>query len=417
MIIQAREEIQLRRVNSEREGLLHDVEIWKGVLPPDSMIRHHVEQFEQLCTGMFDRVGSLYDQKRWKLDEPTFDSLVINVLGGKWVLLRQAVIQRTENSPYLKTLNDLDAIAEDCYQRLNTVLRNKCGLLDLSNSSPVSYLGPIARIFLFDEEAPCLISTPFGAANESNELGQELCRQTIPHEAAHAIFEQIPGLTDELRVKTASALATSKVGKRLRTIHPVMLNWLDEVIADMAGTALASLDFARSASVIMTMPEKTLGITDETHPIPLLRPFIHLWTLQKTSPETAPEFEEILNAIVSNDQLDIPFESLPSIVSVSMREVRDELYKLVDLIWKTNLDTLNSHSLGEVFSAVAEMKVSKRLAQELPAWGELRKGDPEVVFRLIGPSNPSSPLPASPLYLDPICCPLKLQFCCSSTVM
>ena len=100
---------------------------------------------------------------------------------------------------------------------------------------------------MFDEQAPCIIYTPFGAANKSDLQSEELCRQTIPHEAAHAIFDQISALRDELKFKIGVGLARGGISERQKVIHLVMLDWLDEVIADMAGTALVGPDFAKSA--------------------------------------------------------------------------------------------------------------------------------------------------------------------------
>ncbi len=421
MISKVRESIHEKRVASEQAALLYDVAIWKATLPEHTVIRHHVEQFEVLCKWMFARLVTLYDPLRWNLEQSTFNSLIISVLSGKWVLLRQAAIQRTANSPYLETLEDLDKFAGDCYQRLLYAMQKECQLKDLSTSSPLAYLGPIARLFIFDEEAPCLISAPFGAVNISDSDGQKLCRQTIPHEVSHAIFEQISGLTDELRSKTAFLLAEGDQNIRQKCIHPVLLSWLDEIIADMAGTAVAGLDFARSASTIMIMPDRTVGLANSDHPIALLRPFIHAWTLRKidSGPSTRSDliggFEGFLEQITSA-YLDKRFESLPAVVSVTMREVRDELHKLVNLIWKTNLETLNNHSLGAVFNSACKAEVRSIAMQNLPAWGKPQKTEDEFVFRLVGRSNPSSPLPGSPLYLDPICCPMKLQNCCSFPV-
>ena len=87
------------------------------------------------------------------------------------MILRQAVLQRAKNSPYLETVDELDAISDRSYQKLRQALQEKTDLKNLSNSSPLVYLGPIARVFLFDEQAPCLISVAFGAANKNDAHG------------------------------------------------------------------------------------------------------------------------------------------------------------------------------------------------------------------------------------------------------
>lgn len=407
-----REDLYEERVKAELMGLLYDVSTLKESLPDNSVIRHHVQQFEGLCKLMFSRLPSMYEMVKWNLEEPTFNSLIVRILSGKWVFLRQAALQRSVHSSYLETLSTLDHFADDCYQRLLSAMRNICGLTDLSSSSPLAYLGPIARVFMFNEGAPCLISTPFGAANTGDEIGQELCRQTIPHEVSHAILEQISGLSDELRSKTALRLAKSDASAKQRCIHPTLLRWLDEIIADMAGTAVAGERFAQSACVIMIMPERTIGLTDDVHPIPLIRPFIHAWTLQKTHSDSASKFEAFLDGL-TRDHIGQNFESLPAIVNVTLEEVRDELIRLVDLIWDTKLETFNNHSLGEVLSAAATASISSKAMQELPAWGRLGNSEDTFIFKMVGRSNPGSALPDSPLYVELLCRYLRADIFCN----
>ena len=401
----SRDARHIERVNSERDGLLYDITTLKESLQDNTVIRHHVQQFEDLCKWVFSQLDTMFAYGRWKLEKPAFDSLIINLLGGKWMLLRQVALQRAGNSPYLKTLERLDKFAEDCYQRLISAMHS-CDLTSLSTSSPLAYLGPIARMFMFDENAPCLISTPFGAAHTGDEVGQELCRQTIPHEATHAVFEQIPGLLDELKSKCGSQLAKSGASPRLSCLHPILLDWLNEIIADMGGTALAGEPFARSAAVIMIMPERNVGVTDKRHPIPVVRPYIHAWVLENTHSDKAAGFKTFLEGL-TEDYLDRNYESLPAVVSVTLGEVRDELIKLVGFIWGTELETLNGHSIGEVFSAAVRPKTTKAKvvdgARSLPAWGSPQTSEKEFIFKLVKKSGPGSPLPSSPLYNEWIC--------------
>jgi hypothetical protein len=418
-VSEIREGIFDQRLEFEEEGLLYDINAWKDNLSTDGMIRHHLDQFEQLCRWMIEQMDTVYDPNRWPdLDKSTFKSLIISVLTGKWVLLRQAIVQRGENSPYLDTLKELDAIADRDYQKLRLTLQELCKLTNLSKSSPLVYLGPLARVFLFDEQAPCLISTPLAAANKNNPDGQELCRQTIPHEVAHAIFEQIPGLDSELKFRIGSGLATGNISNRQKALHPVMLNWLEEVVADMTGTALGGADFAKGAIVTLTPPDKTLESTDDAHAIPLLRPYLHIKTLQKI-PAYADEAAEVLKIIdtLTSTYMGRRFESLPAIISVTMGEVRAEMDRLVDLIWDTSLDALGGHSIGEVLSMAATLDVSTVLPRTMnePAWGKPEKRG-QLVFRLVGPNSPISPVPRARQYFDPFCCPARLGICCSSAV-
>lgn len=412
-----REMILTQRIESEEQGLFNDINLWKACIPPGTVIRHHIDQFEQLCYWMVDQLEGSFSHKPalWpNLDQSTFKTLIVSVLSGKWILLRQVIQQRSSGSPYLKTLEELDGFADNCYQRLRSVLQSKeFAVKGISESSPLVYLGPIARLFLFDEEAPCLISAPFGAANDKDEHGKELSRQTIPHEVGHAIFEQISGLLDELKFKINANLARTTTSKKQSLIQSVILNWLEEMLADMTGTALAGRPFAESASQITIMPEKIVGITDGYHPIPLLRSFVHGWVLEQLDPETGAEFNQQL-IILTAGYIDRPFESLPAVITVTMKEVKEELLKIVEQVWDCPLDTLHDGSLGAVFQAVFNTAQTLLVGQRehLPVWGSLSGKSEDVIFRLVGPGKPSSPLPGLPLYFDAVCCPLGIPICC-----
>ena len=310
-----------KRKYSEREGLKNDIVLWKKTLPPQTVIHHHVSQFEALSNWMIDRLDGLFESNpaRWpNLDPSTFNSLIVSILSGKWVLLRQVAQQRAPSSPYLEAAKSLDEYADQCYQRLRAVLKQNCGLNGISESSPLVYLGPIARLFLFDEEAPCLISAPFAAANDMDEHGRELSRQTIPHEVGHAIFDQIAGMVDELKYIINTSLSGPGSNKKQDVIRSVILNWLEEMIADMAGTAVGGLSFAESARRLTVMPARMAGVTDAEHPIPLLRVFVHGWVLDQTDTEAARTFNRLLNEQIT-DQVNRPFESLPAVITATMQ--------------------------------------------------------------------------------------------------
>lgn len=413
IVLEKRQQIFDQRVASERDSLLSDIAVWKGALPAGSVIQHHVQQFEELATRILSKLENLYDPERWPdLDRSTFESAIVSILAGKWVQLRHVVLQRVPGNPYASMLQELDGMAEDAYEKLRLVLKEVGKREDLSSSPPLVYVGPLARLLLFDEEAPYLIGTPFGAVNEQDEFAREVCRQTIPHEAADAIFEQIPEVLDELKFVTGVGLAEGEPTRRQRAVHSVILNWLGEIVSDMAGTALAGEAFARSAAIIMAMPDKLVGLTDDTHPVPLLRPSIHAWTLQQISSEPVKKFHSSLKKITS-PHLNKRFEALPALISVSLQEVQTELLRLVKLTWNTPLKTLGNHSLGEVFTAASQKQISRRQANELFPWGKPVNGDDEL-FRLIGRIDPVNPLPGPELFINEICCDyLKWQGCCT----
>ncbi len=420
MNVKERQAMLQQRIASEQNGLLNDIALWEAVLPDGTAVHHHIHQFGELCRWMLGRLEESFTSRpeRWpNLDQSSFNSLIISVLSGKWILLRQIAQQRFPSSPYLKAAEDLDQFAENCYQRLRTVLENQCKVDGISASSPLVYLGPIARLFLFDEEAPCIISAPFGAANQQDGNGSELSRQTVPHEVGHAIFEQIPGLMEELSYKTGAKVMSGTSSQKKKLILSVILKWLDEILADMTGTALAGLPFAESAQQITIMPDKMVGVTDGEHPIPLLRTFIHGWVLGQTDPKAAIDFNGRL-AKLTDAYINQPLQSLPAVITVTMGEVKEELLNVVDVMWNCDLETLDGKCLGDVLKAACSIPTPDQAGRALPTWGEFTQKGDNVIFRLVGPSGGmTSPLPGLPLYFDLVCCPMKLQYCCSHTVM
>lgn len=414
--IKKREQIFAQRIASESDSLLSDIAVWKEAIPDGSVIRHHVQQFEELAARILSGLETLYDYERWPdLDPTIFKSAIVSLLTGKWVKLRLVVLQRMPGNPYASTLQELDGLAEDAYDRLRLALNEIGKREDLSSSPPLVYVGPLARLLLFYEHAPYLIGTPFGAVNERDAFARDLSRQTIPHEAADAVFEQLPEVLEELRFETGRGLAERKPTRKQDAIHSVILNWLGEIVADMAGTALAGEAFARSAAIILAMPESLVGSTDDTHPVPLLRPSIHAWTLQQLSTEPTKKFHSSLNRITS-PHLDKRFESLPVLLSVSLEDVQTELLRLVELTWKTPLKSLDNHSLGDIFLEASRKQVPKRQATDLFPWGQPIEGEDEL-FRLLGRIDPVNPLPGPELFINEFCCQiLRIQDCCNQTI-
>jgi hypothetical protein len=147
-----------------------------------------------------------------------------------------------------------------------------------------------------------------------------------------------------------------------------------------------------------------------------LRSFVHGWELKQLDPENAVNFNQRLTTLTSH-YLNRPFESMPAVITVTMKEVRDELLAVVDLVWHSELNALQGRSLGHIFQTTFQTPAPSGGLKMPPDWASRVGGREDIIFRLVGPFGPASPLPSSPLYFDPVCCPLKLQFCCSSTVI
>ena len=268
-------------------------------------------------------------------------------------------------------------------------------------SSPLVYLGSIAEVTLFSRDAPSVLSVPFGALDDKHPFSREISRDTIPHEVAHAVFNQLSDFIPELELKYLSSARTDD--QQLQVLHGVIREWLNEMVADMAGTALAGPDFARSAIRIMALPDEAVGIADARHPAPFIRPYIHVATLEHLKVELKVEEAKVRPLKdeldqVCGDRMKARFESCPDLTVVTLETVKDEMIKAIEVINNISLDALGGN-LGDILKNCTQGSPSAQLVpnqkERLPAWSEsVGKGD-KFVLRLIGSLRPEHATPVS----------------------
>lgn len=282
------------RIDSAKGSLMNDInlwlspKVWKSTSDTADLIRHHVEQFSafsQNALAIFDKqVGS--SANAW--ERADFRALVIGMLTTRWLLLRETASQRILGSPYRDQLSNLDELTAGYYFRVRHSLMNVAGET-LANQmlpfAPRVCLGRLAEITVFNRNVPLILSVPIGAVfdDENNPDLKNPSRLAIAHEIGHAFLLQFPELIDEVKQQLQNVWVTPETGKeprRTRTLRQMMLNWCEETLADMIGTALAGTDFADSAFIVMATSEAVAGLTDGMHPPAPVRPFSHITMLQ-----------------------------------------------------------------------------------------------------------------------------------------
>ncbi|NWG75375.1 MAG: hypothetical protein HXY24_12320 [Rubrivivax sp.] len=378
MARESRVETYDNRVEVAWLSLQADIRRWYEALPDDAAaMKHHLAQFQNFSQQAHAFLMADYDAGGWqsKDNRLSFRALVVGVLTSQWQLLRQVVSQRLSGSPYQKDLLRLDRQTADDYTRLCQALPENIRQ-HLSVSPPLIYLGRLAGLTLFSEQAPAVLSMPFGV------LTDERVGQAIFHEIGHAVFDPLVGFQAELQQLVRPGLG--KPSGKEKALQGVIGQWLSEIIADMVGTALAGLPFAESAVWLTASSEELIDRADQEHPPGLLRPLIHLVVLEYLA-ENSESFRQRypVEAIVSfkKNYIEKVVGSLvnrrfqmANLTVVSLGQVGKALEAVVKKLLETPLASLDRQTLGQIFVQLHQPEIyeSKAIpADKLPQWSEI----------------------------------------------
>ena len=248
------------RVKASWDCLVSDVERWKKAFRQDSLMAFHVGQFQMFCANAHARLVNEHDKYKKSIgimesddEQRMFESFVIGVLTSQWMLLRQVCQQRLPGNPYEEKLAELDRKAAGYYRQIASAL----GQTEIC--PPLTYLGQIDELLLFNRQAPMLLSVPFGVLTQPN------IDAAIAHEIGHAFLAMKPkyfyalknaliddlankgGYVPSVNVNTRQMSGGKSVGfpsvslepgQQKSVIHKMILGWLGEVVADIIGTLL-----------------------------------------------------------------------------------------------------------------------------------------------------------------------------------
>lgn len=397
------------RLDAARKHLEKDIHRWREAKSDNQRVRHHIEQFEEFTSRALEAL--LENRERHAADDPTealdFRAVVIGVFTAQWLLLRNVAQQHIVGSPYREGIAKLDDIVKQYYARLYNTLTPRLkpeqpsrpySETRLLTFTPLVYLGNAGELTVFNRRVPLMISVPIAAlpatdgAEGVHEDEVELAQMSIPHETAHAIFAQIPELIDEIRDKLENDLQTgeikSQTGAELTAretiVYRIALEWVEEICADLFGTALAGETFVRSARWALFSSEETVGITDRTHPPAIIRPLVHLMALSTIAPDgkrfdtTRQRLEDELK--IASDQgsgnlsLNRRFRSVPALLFVRLETVSTILTDVVGRILEMELTTLDGITMGALLKEIHSSEDTSLPETALPQWGD----DPSI---------------------------------------
>lgn len=433
------------RIDAALAGLQKDMDLWAGVFAADDsarVLRHHLEQFRTFVQHAYflligENLQPLPDRDAAALRPPEiapasaaqaekedFREMVVGVLTAQWLLLRNVIVQRVQGSPYLGVdansgLQALDADARTYYRCLydvlNTKLERNSSLLNwryrkqpLVKFAPLVHLGNSIQLAVFNRRTPLVISVPVGALPEMPS--SDLTRMAIPHEVAHAVFVQVPELIEELGSKVRAKLDTTNRSRQSMVLYDMVLNWTEEICADLVGTALAGEQFADSARWIMASSDASLNVSNSTHPPAILRPVIHLLALarieQKVETVRFDALREGLRTEIgaSNTESSVlarQFKSVPALMFVKLETVYDALTTVVRHLLDAKLKILGGETLGALLAEIYRARMQpppddeKSREEELEKWGEIPVAE-EKEFVIDFPLAVAAPVYATP---------------------
>jgi hypothetical protein len=441
--------IYVERLQIAWNSLQADIDRWINTVARTARqkaIRHHIKQYKQFSISAYEAFQHQIEQSNatpaneveltkttpsaspyWSandLDAAEFRAIVIGMLSARWSLLRQIALQRSRNSPYLKGLAALDQLAEHYYHRVRAALPQPLqDELDEVGATfaPIIYLGHLASLAIYNQRVPLVIAVPFHAIDEPSSLSNSssvnrfaynadlnlsnLSRLSIPHEIGHAILVQAPSILAELQDKLPQVLKERSKAScaRQRVLHAMIMNWLEEILADLIGCALGGDQVALSAMLIMGTLESRVGYTDANHPPGLIRPFIHLQVLEylqsvRQSAPRAANIEKIrseaasthelrnrYSAQIVGNQLARHFKTVPTLMFLTLEEVYIELELVVDCILRyegLRLDALRLENkedarrltFGELLAA-CDANQNPTYTNKLTRWGEIPEAE------------------------------------------
>jgi hypothetical protein len=415
--------------------------------PGKSPIQHHIEQFSRLSTQGRNWLVDEYDRTispATPEDREIFIAFLNGTLSSQWAILRQLALQRLEGSPYKNALESLDDRASACHFCLQDALAEPIKNA-ISNSPPMINLGFTANITMFSDNAPSVIGLPFGAVQEMMIAPGEktaqgplpenkhIIVQGIAHEVSHSVFNSIPHFFCELKTKLNQRIAAMESDKvstaKQILIWRHMMPWLNEMVADLSGTAFGSFEYATSARLVFASPFDDKDAPDPDHPITILRPWIHFWLLErlvKDAPEGAcqpdpnkakDDLEAVLDQSVRRF-LNKRHQAITDLVIIRIKDVRDELEKFTNAILDEKLDALGGEALYTVL-----LRLWKDLDREtkhpvsaiaLYDWGDekIKRGPDQFILKQTSPSTMEHSLPIT-WYNSFLCNQMHLKEFCS----
>ena len=198
-------------------------------------------------------------------------SAVQDQIGFDVDVINRAILQRVSGTSLMKERLALaDRLAWSALQ-----LAVSAGLLQPDKeSTATTYFQKSPNIRVIPYAPVALVSVPYS----SQQLDRDLL--ATPHEVGHYVFWHGVYGTGSLREHLVKQLG--QIVDENSSDYALLLNWLEEIFADVYGTCVAGPVMALDFQDLQLHASRQKFITDDgQHPAPVLRPHIHLQTLRK----------------------------------------------------------------------------------------------------------------------------------------
>jgi hypothetical protein len=192
------------------------------------------------------------------LNQVMSDLLAIERSIGQWLTPAHSA----KMAPLTKTWQQVDPLIERSLAPFRGYVKDYAVMLATSERSAFARCHPYAPV--------ALLGVPFTAAYVARDY------LMTPHEVAHFIFWN--GQKDSSYFY--SHLERAFLSKP--ELHPSVLSWAEEIFADVLSVLIAGPVMALSIQDIMLDAiGSAFDFDNGTHPIPRIRPYIHLYVLSK----------------------------------------------------------------------------------------------------------------------------------------
>jgi len=337
-----------------------DLQVWiarfsKSKTKADQLLIKTIEAFgdfaglytayfeEIIVNGKFDKASTTEDRLRTR---------VLSVLNDYWAPVRRVAEQRM--IPHYREILDEGTMEAERYLQA----------LNLSDPGGLIYFDKAAVIRRFPYTNTPFIGVPynittegafaegqsgseekFAYAKQDETLGftefAEKDWMAIPHELGHYVYWNQLANSDrlleqhgEIRKGAAQVLSHSEPYQTLRShehkaLTTTLLDWLEELYADVLGTRLGGAQFVESLQSII---ERWAGNIDDlmendgAHPVLYLRAFVREKALELNGGESPVDWPTLFqNRFGIQDELELEFEVVPVLDAATAASLDKEM--------------------------------------------------------------------------------------------
>ncbi len=208
-------------------------------------------------------------------------SIIQDQIGFDVDVINRAILQRVSGTSLMKERLALaDRLAWSALQ-----LAVSAGLLQPDKKlTAVTYFQKSPNIRVIPYAPVALVGVPYSC----QQLDRDLL--ATPHEVGHYVFWH--GTYSGV---TLREYLVSQLGEKSAPDYQLLLQWLEEIFADVYGTCVAGPVLALDFQDLQLHTSRQQFVTDDgDHPVPVLRPYLQLQILRKRDPANWGAWADVL---------------------------------------------------------------------------------------------------------------------------